>query len=172
MQREANGLFGQAAGELSRNWNGANVNTESLKKLVARAQQDLLASQSKASELRQKAKAAKGAAQAAKEKFKQARKLSKAAKKLAKQAEEKLHERMGLFVEAQKRLAKALKKAEADKSDAAKPQKGGPKSAASTKTRRKPALEPIPFTVPQEPEPQTSPAEPEPTILPPANPTV
>ena len=115
---------------------------DDLKKTGAKAHQELRLAERKAQELQSKFTAAKALAEQARLKHKHSRKAAKQAKRLALAAEEHVRDKLRASEKAQKRLAKATKKAAKAKTGKAKrsaPAVAAPRKAARP-LRRKLAL--------------------------------
>lgn len=82
-----------------------------LKKAAAKAHDGFQRAEARAEELQRKAQTAKARAEQARQKRKQARRSAKQARRLALAAEERVCKRLRIWEKAQKRLAKAMKKA-------------------------------------------------------------
>ena len=138
---------------------------DDLKKAGAKAHQELRLAERKAQELQRKFTAAKALAEQARLKHKHSRKAAKQAKRLALAAEEHVRDNLRAWEKAQKRLAKATKKAA--KAKAGNTKRSAPAAAAPRKAARPPRRQTAP-SAPRNPSPagETTPAAPPP--LPPA----
>jgi predicted nucleic acid-binding Zn-ribbon protein len=85
---------------------------DELKKALAKAQEGLRVAEHDLADLQRKAKAAKAKSEHARLEHKRARKSAKQAKKLVLEAEDRAGQQCRVLAKAQKRLVKALKKAE------------------------------------------------------------
>jgi predicted nucleic acid-binding Zn-ribbon protein len=135
-----------------RNKAGANMKLKDFRSAVIQAQCELEAAELGMLDARQKVKTAKAKTQQAKLEHKRTRKAAKEAKRLALEAEDRVRERGRMLAKAEKRLAKALKKAEPVQPAARKPlirlavapkrpsaRKAAASSLASKKTQARPA---------------------------------
>jgi hypothetical protein len=116
------GLFNRGFwARADRNKAGANMKLKDFRSAVIQAQCELEAAELGMLDARQKVKTAKAKTQQAKLEYKRTRKGAKEAKRLALEAEDRVRERGRMLAKAEKRLAKALKKAEPVQPAAGKP---------------------------------------------------